>query len=88
LLLGDFNEWRIGAQSSLNSFRNAFGSIPMAVASFPSRLPFLALDRIIADREGLIDAVSVHDSPLARVASDHLPIWTTLLRQEKKVAVA
>ena len=78
LLLGDFNEWRIGSLSSLNSFKTAFGSLPRAVASFPSRLPFLALDRIIADREGLIDAVSVHDSPLARVASDHLPIKTML----------
>lgn len=81
LLLGDFNEWRIGSQSALHTFHTAFGSLPQAVASFPSRLPFLALDRIIADREGMIDAVSVHDSPLARVASDHLPIRTTLLGQ-------
>ncbi|MDB5526715.1 MAG: putative endonuclease/exonuclease/phosphatase protein [Rhizobium sp.] len=88
LLLGDFNEWRVGAQSSLNSFRTAFGTMPAAVASFPSRLPFLALDRIIADRQGLIDAVSVHDSPLARVASDHLPIKTTLLGQARSAAVA
>jgi endonuclease/exonuclease/phosphatase family metal-dependent hydrolase len=88
LLLGDFNEWRIGSQSSLNSFRTVFGSLPPAVASFPSRLPFLALDRIIADREGLIDTVSVHDSPLARVASDHLPIKTVLLGREKKAEVA
>jgi endonuclease/exonuclease/phosphatase family metal-dependent hydrolase len=88
LLLGDFNEWRIGSQSSLNSFRTAFGSLPQAVASFPSRLPFLALDRIIADREGLIDLVSVHDSPLARVASDHLPIKTMLFGQRRKAEVA
>jgi endonuclease/exonuclease/phosphatase family metal-dependent hydrolase len=81
LLLGDFNEWRGGRQSPLNSFQTAFGAIPAPVASFPSRLPFLALDRIIADRPGLIDAVSVHDSPLARLASDHLPIKTRLLNQ-------
>lgn len=79
LLLGDFNEWRTGGQSPLQSFRTAFGGLPPAVASFPSRLPFLALDRIIADRAGLIDSVVVHDSPLARVASDHLPIKTRVL---------
>ncbi|MBL0372113.1 endonuclease/exonuclease/phosphatase family protein [Rhizobium sp. KVB221] len=88
LLLGDFNEWRLGAQSSLSTFRTAFGSLPAAVASFPSRLPFLALDRIIADREGLIDAVSVHDSPLSRVASDHLPIKTTLRYQDAVLGAA
>jgi endonuclease/exonuclease/phosphatase family metal-dependent hydrolase len=78
LLLGDFNEWRAGAKSPLNTLGDLFGPIPNPVASFPSRLPFLALDRIIADRPGLIDTVSVHDSPLSRVASDHLPIRTTL----------
>jgi endonuclease/exonuclease/phosphatase family metal-dependent hydrolase len=88
LLLGDFNEWRRGAQSSLTTFGTAFGSLPAPVASFPSRLPFLALDRIIADRPGLIDTVSVHDSPLARMASDHLPIMTTLLDQARKAEVA
>eukprot|EP01035_Chromulina_nebulosa_P042005 gene42005-56875_t len=32
LLLGDFNEWRHGARSSLNPFHTAFGSLPQAVA--------------------------------------------------------
>jgi len=78
VLMGDFNEWRLGSKSALNAFRDAFGHLPKPVASFPSRLPFLALDRIIADREGLIGDVVVHDSALARVASDHLPIKTAL----------
>lgn len=86
LLLGDFNEWRLGTHSSLDSFRTAFGNLPPAVASFPSRMPFLALDRIIADRNGLIDTVTVHDSPLARVASDHLPIKTIIFGADRKVA--
>ena len=80
LLLGDLNEWRVGAKSSLNMLNTHFGR-QMPVASFPSRLPFLALDRIIPNRDGLIDTVVTHDSPLARVASDHLPIKTTLLPQ-------
>jgi endonuclease/exonuclease/phosphatase family metal-dependent hydrolase len=74
ILLGDLNEWRLGDRSSLNTFQSVFGPLPPAVPSFPSSLPMLALDRIIANRKGLISAVEVHDSPLARVASDHLPI--------------
>ena len=80
LLLGDLNEWRVGAKSSLNMLNTHFGR-QAPVASFPSRLPFLALDRIIPNRDGLIDVVTTHDSPLARIASDHLPIKTTLLPQ-------
>lgn len=74
ILLGDLNEWRLGDRSSLNTFQTAFGPLPPAVPSFPSTLPLLALDRIMANRRGMISAVEVHDSPLARVASDHLPI--------------
>lgn len=82
LLLGDLNEWRVGAKSSLNMLDTHFGR-HAPVASFPSRLPFLALDRIIANREGLIEQIAAHDSPLARVASDHLPIKTRLLLEAK-----
>ncbi len=52
--------------------------LPQPTPSFPARLPFLALDRIIADRPGLVSDVVAHDSPLARVASDHLPIKAAL----------
>ncbi|MDH7809720.1 MULTISPECIES: endonuclease/exonuclease/phosphatase family protein [unclassified Rhizobium] len=74
ILMGDLNEWRLGNGSSLNTLRDAFGALPPAVPSFPSNLPVLALDRIIANREGLIEQVQAHDSALARVASDHLPL--------------
>ncbi|MBB3427292.1 endonuclease/exonuclease/phosphatase family metal-dependent hydrolase [Rhizobium sp. BK312] len=74
ILLGDLNEWRLGDRSSLNTFQAAFGPLPPAVPSFPSTLPLLALDRIMANRRGMISSVEVHDSPLARMASDHLPI--------------
>ncbi|CDN56082.1 Endonuclease/exonuclease/phosphatase family protein [Neorhizobium galegae bv. officinalis bv. officinalis str. HAMBI 1141] len=73
VLMGDLNEWRLGDRSSLNTLATVFG-LPAAVPSFPSRLPVLALDRIMANQPGLIDAVETHDSPLARLASDHLPI--------------
>jgi endonuclease/exonuclease/phosphatase family metal-dependent hydrolase len=78
VLMGDFNEWRLGSKSALNAFRDAFGHLPQPAPSFPARLPFLALDRIIADRPGLVGDVIAHDSPLARIASDHLPIKAAL----------
>lgn len=74
LLLGDLNEWRLGDRSSLKELGPAFGALPMPVPSFPSGLPLLALDRIIANRPEMLSNVTVHDTPLARVASDHLPI--------------
>ena len=74
LLMGDLNEWRLNDRSALSLFEGAFGPLPRAVPSFPSRLPLLALDRIIANRAGVVSPVTVHDTPLARVASDHLPI--------------
>jgi endonuclease/exonuclease/phosphatase family metal-dependent hydrolase len=74
ILLGDLNEWRLGDRSSLNTFHSVFGPQPAAIPSFPARLPVLALDRIIANRRGVISTVEAHDTPLSRVASDHLPI--------------
>lgn len=78
LVMGDLNEWRVGTKSALNGFSPAFGALPPSAPSFPSRLPFLALDRIISNRPGLIGDVVAHETPLSRVASDHLPIMTTL----------
>jgi endonuclease/exonuclease/phosphatase family metal-dependent hydrolase len=74
LLLGDLNEWRLGNRSALNTLHATFGPSPPAVPTFPSGLPVLALDRIMANRNGMISAVEAHDTPLSRVASDHLPL--------------
>ena len=74
LLLGDLNEWRLGAKSSLRSFDPTFGPLHAALPSFPSRFPVFALDRILSSRPELISRIEVHDTPLARAASDHLPI--------------
>lgn len=74
LLMGDLNEWRLNGRSALNTFDAAFGPLPAAVPSFPSRLPLLALDRMLANRRGILSPIMVHDTPLARLASDHLPI--------------
>lgn len=74
LLLGDLNEWRLGGRSALSALDAAFGAMPVPVPSFPAGLPLLALDRIIANRPEILSEVAVHDTPLARIASDHLPI--------------
>jgi len=87
VLMGDLNEWRLGDRSSLNTLATVFG-LPAAVPSFPSRLPVLALDRIMANRPGLIEAVETHDSPLARLASDHLPIKAVVKLGSSSVTVA
>lgn len=73
LLLGDLNEWRPGRRSALHGLHPVFGPLPNALSSFPSYFPVIALDRVIGS-PGLIAGLEVHDSPLAQVASDHLPL--------------
>jgi endonuclease/exonuclease/phosphatase family metal-dependent hydrolase len=41
-------------------------------------LPFLALDRILAHPWNMLGPIEAHASPLARVASDHLPLRARL----------
>lgn len=74
ILIGDLNEWRIGKGSSLATLQPAFNLTAGAVPSFPSRFPVLALDRILSRPQKLVTSVEVHNTPLARLASDHLPI--------------
>ncbi len=73
LMLGDFNEWRRVRRSALEVLAPIFGFQP-ATPSFPSRMPLLPMDRILDWPRGLITKSSIHTSPLARVASDHLPL--------------
>lgn len=74
VLMGDFNEWRLGERSALSALQADFGPLPQPVPSFPSRLPMLSLDRILGNRQGLVQGLAVHDSALSRIASDHLPL--------------
>ena len=73
ILLGDFNEWRRRGRSALRGLEPTFGVAP-SILSFPSRRPIFALDRILGWPGGLITDLAVHDTPLARRASDHLPL--------------
>ena len=76
LLLGDLNEWRDGS-GAFQALGKHFTIAP-ARASFPSRYPLLALDRMMLSPHGDLLDVAAHDTPLARRASDHLPIKARL----------
>ena len=76
LLMGDLNEWR-GNGAALKALREHF-SIAHPRPSFPSRYPLLALDRMMLSPHGELLDIAAHDSPLARRASDHLPIKARL----------
>lgn len=72
ILLGDINEWFVWGRS-LRWLVSHFQAVP-APCTFPSRRPVFALDRIwIRPRHRLVH-VEVHSTPLARIASDHLPL--------------
>jgi len=72
LVMGDFNEWRAGG-SALGVLAARFGPAPRA-PTFPSFRPTLSLDVILGWPRGLVSGLTVHDTPAARRASDHLPL--------------
>ncbi len=76
VMLGDLNEWRASGASLAHFAREHHVASPGR--SFPSRLPLFALDRIMVNPYLHLVASGVHDSPLARKASDHLPVWARL----------
>ena len=76
LLMGDLNEWRIDGPA-FQTFGKHFTIAPPR-ASFPSRYPLLALDRMMLTSHGELVDVAAHDTALARRASDHLPVKARL----------
>jgi endonuclease/exonuclease/phosphatase family metal-dependent hydrolase len=78
ILLGDFNATPYQAvyRTLARSLRDARASVAAARASptFPSRLPMLALDHVFVSRGVEVQAVRAVTAPLARLASDHLPL--------------
>lgn len=83
LLMGDLNEWKSGPGTPLAELARHF-TLTDAVASFPTRRPFLPLDRMMAAAGGHLTSVRAHDTPLARRASDHLPITAHLHLPERR----
>jgi len=91
LVMGDFNEWRLGAGCSLMPLRRGLRAVKRSaatIASFPAQMPMLPLDRIIGCKRAEVMDLRAHDSVLARKASDHLPIRAALkLAQAQSAAV-
>lgn len=77
ILTGDFNEW-FPASKVMRRLRARFGDSP-ALRTFPARFPLLPLDRIWVQPAHALTDIQVHDTPLARIASDHLPLKATLV---------
>lgn len=76
VMLGDLNEWHRDGTALAHFARDHHVASPGR--SFPSRLPLFALDKIVINHDlHLVDS-GVHDSALARKASDHLPVWARL----------
>lgn len=76
LLMGDLNEWWRNA-AVFRTLAEHFSLAPSKSrfpASFPARYPLLPYDRILSCQKGLLQDMLPHNSPLARKASDHLPI--------------
>jgi endonuclease/exonuclease/phosphatase family metal-dependent hydrolase len=72
VLMGDLNEWFLWGRP-LRWLHAHFEKTP-AAATFPARAPVLALDRIWVEPRSLLRRVWAHSTPLARSASDHLPL--------------
>lgn len=72
LLLGDLNEWRQRGYI-LRALEDRFGE-GTSVKSWPSRIPSMALDRIYVSPPSRVLRAWAHDTPEARLASDHLPV--------------
>lgn len=76
MLMGDINEWFLWGRP-LRWMHKHFQHTP-SPATFPSRYPVFALDRVWVKPRALLRAINVHHTPLARIASDHLPLTAEL----------
>jgi len=76
VLLGDLNEWLLWGRP-LRWLRRHFAASPQ-LRTYPARFPLFALDRIWVHPRSALTSLAVHDSPLARIASDHLPLMAEL----------
>ena len=76
VLMGDLNEWFLWGRP-LRRLHAHFGETP-APATFPAGRPLFALDRLWVKPLRCLARLAAHRSPLARVASDHLPLAATL----------
>lgn len=72
VVLGDINEW-LPLGRPLRWLHGLLGHAP-SERSFPAGLPLFALDRVWVRPRHTLLAFATHRSPVARLASDHLPV--------------
>ncbi len=71
-ILGDFNEW--SSRNGMAPLTDAF-HVHAPGRSFPAARPIAGLDRIALSPGWHLRDAGVHKTTLARIASDHLPVW-------------
>lgn len=76
-ILGDFNQWGV-ATGAMREFGSGWQVLTPG-RSYPSRMPIAQLDRIVASAQWKVEQAEVHHTALAAAASDHLPIWASLV---------
>jgi endonuclease/exonuclease/phosphatase family metal-dependent hydrolase len=76
LVMGDFNEWFAWSRN-LRRLNSYLGFQPRR-STFPSRRPVFGLDRIWVSPKRVLAEAGVESGELARVASDHFPLWARL----------
>jgi endonuclease/exonuclease/phosphatase family metal-dependent hydrolase len=77
IVLGDFNEWVHGrvTRTLTAEFHLTDLSVHLSgTRSYPAILPLLHLDHIYYDHHLKVEKAFFHRTPLALVASDHLPL--------------
>lgn len=84
-LVGDMNEW-----AARRGFEPLSGKLKLYAPgrSFHAARPVAALDRIALGGNLALRDAGVDESPLARIASDHLPIWADVSYRADEGAVA
>ena len=85
IVIGDMNEWRLERRSALELFKSHFVEISAKLPSYPSRYPVLPLDRLFVSRGLRVESLNVVDTPLTRIASDHLPVNATISIESRLV---
>jgi endonuclease/exonuclease/phosphatase family metal-dependent hydrolase len=77
ILAGDFNEWMRGLATQLLSEHMQSADVAMHLnrrTTYPGVLPFLHLDHVYYDPAFHLQAMHLHRTRLALLASDHLPL--------------
>lgn len=75
VIAGDFNEW--STSRGLEPLMDRFETYAPG-HSFHARRPVASLDRIALSKGLYLSDAGVEQGALARVASDHLPVWTDI----------